>query len=315
MRRGSGGKKQASFRKPYAMRSMTLRLLLIPSSTPVERGWRRWTRIPGCFTSSWREVYEGGDPAADRPAVPGVRGVLRRATIPESPERLERVLEHVGDEELVIRFVHPHTIDHLATERGDDAQQAMDDHDVGAVRPRLRFEAFAHLHRGRLKRGTARRSNQGRERAQILATTPPRHPQHAVRHRLDDDRGISTPRLNREPVDHDWSHARYARRSQAPERACPTRHRRRVASTIPSGLRRRRSFGWRRTIHTACRASATKLARAYGPGRPVVAQVADTFLGWGVLKHGFAPAACTAAACSARSPASLPAPSRWPFAR
>ena len=53
-----------------------------------------------------------------------------------------------------------------------------------------------------------------------------------------------------------------------------------------------------------------RFAREYGPWRPVVAQVADTFLACGVLDHGFARIrcdVCTAAAGSARSPA-------WPLA-
>lgn len=55
---------------------------------------------------------------------------------------------------------------------------------------------------------------------------------------------------------------RYARRSPVPERACPTRRRRRVASTHPGAPRRRRSFGWYRTICTACRRSTTSASRA-----------------------------------------------------
>ena len=37
-----------------------------------------------------------------------------------------------------------------------------------------------------------------------------------------------------------------------------------------------------------------RFAREYGPWRPVVAQVADTFLACGVLEHGFARIRCDA---------------------
>ena len=37
-----------------------------------------------------------------------------------------------------------------------------------------------------------------------------------------------------------------------------------------------------------------RFAREYGPWRPVVAQVADTFLASGVLEHGFARIRCDA---------------------
>ena len=49
----------------------------------------------------------------------------------------------------------------------------------------------------------------------------------------------------------------YARRSPVPERACPTRPRRRVASTNPDARRRHRSIGWCRTTCIACRRSTT----------------------------------------------------------
>jgi len=39
-----------------------------------------------------------------------------------------------------------------------------------------------------------------------------------------------------------------------------------------------------------------RLARAYGPWRPVVGQVADTFLACGVREHGFARIHCDACA-------------------
>ena len=54
----------------------------------------------------------------------------------------------------------------------------------------------------------------------------------------------------------------YARRSPFPERACPTRRRRRMASTSPDARRRRRCFGWCRIICTACRRSTTTASRA-----------------------------------------------------
>jgi hypothetical protein len=40
--------------------------------------------------------------------------------------------------------------------------------------------------------------------------------------------------------------------------------------------------------------SDERFAREYGPWRPVVAQVADTFLACGVLEHGFARIRCDA---------------------
>ncbi|CAN5406328.1 hypothetical protein BH09GEM1_BH09GEM1_45210 [soil metagenome] len=54
----------------------------------------------------------------------------------------------------------------------------------------------------------------------------------------------------------------YARRSPVPERTCPTRRRRRAASTNPDAPRRRRSFSWCRTSCTACRPSMTSASRA-----------------------------------------------------
>ena len=96
----------------------------------------------------------------------------------------------------------------------------------------------------------------------------------------------------------------YARRSMVPERACPTRHRRRAASTTPDVPtrhryvpKRHRSVGWSQTLCIGCRrfptsASPASTARGARSWRPVVAQVADKFLACGVLEHGFARIRC-----------------------
>ena len=168
----------------------------------------------------------------------------------------------------------------------------------------------------------------------------------------------------------------YARRSPVPERACPTRPRRRVASTSPDARTRRRSFGWCRTTCSACRRSMTTVSRAStarggrwsrrsrtsssrvgysstaspasaattvrtstnsrSPARAAtsvraVAPSASRSGPSGSIRpcsrrcrtdrwcspspSGCAPTVCIAAACSARSPVSPPAPSPPPFGR
>ena len=54
----------------------------------------------------------------------------------------------------------------------------------------------------------------------------------------------------------------YVRRSPVPDRACPTRPRRRAASTSPDARRRGRSFGWCQIIGIGSRRFTTSASRA-----------------------------------------------------
>ena len=71
------------------------------------------------------------------------------------------------------------------------------------------------------------------------------------------------PRLKHVVADLTLDNGRaYARRSRPSERRWPTRRRRHAAPTSPDARRPRRSFGWCRTICTACRRSTTTASRA-----------------------------------------------------
>ncbi len=73
--------------------------------------------------------------------------------------------------------------------------------------------------------------------------------------------------------------------------------RRHVALASASPVAQRNGDGPRprRTTCTECRRSTTSASRAnYGPWRPVVTQVADKSLAFGVLDHGFARIRCDA---------------------